>query len=101
MLLADRIRDREKFRHSTYFDWFFLLTLAGVALTGVLSELLRLGQVAQAMYGVYFVHLVLIFSLMLYAPYSKFAHLLYRTVAMAATKEGKSVNEVQVRRQAA
>lgn len=92
ILLADRFRDREKFRHSTYFDWFFLLTLAGVALTGVLSELLRLGQIAQAMYEVYFVHLVLIFALMLYAPYSKFAHLLYRTVALAYTNgSGKSV----------
>jgi len=100
MLLVDRFRDNEKFRHSTYFDWFFVLTLAAVAFTGVLSELLRLGQIAQAMYGVYFVHLVLIFTLLLYAPYSKFAHLLYRTVAMAATKEGKSISVVQVRRQA-
>jgi quinone-modifying oxidoreductase subunit QmoC len=83
ILLVDRFRDVEKFRHSTYFDWFFVLTLAGVAFTGVLSELLRLGQFAQAMYGIYYVHLVLIFALFLYAPYSKFAHLLYRAVAMA------------------
>ena len=101
MLLVNRFRDSEKFRHSTYFDWFFILILAGVAFTGVLSEVLRLGQVAQAMYGVYYVHLVLIFALLVYAPYSKFAHLLYRTVAMAATIESKSVSEVQVRRQAA
>jgi len=46
-------------------------------------ELLRLGQWARAMYGVYFVHLVLILALFFYAPYSKFAHLLYRTAAMA------------------
>lgn len=83
ILLVDRLRDCEKLRHSTYFDWFFVLTLAGVAFTGVLSELLRLGQIAPAMYGMYFVHLVLIFALLAYAPYSKFAHLLYRTVAVA------------------
>ncbi len=83
VLLAERIRDREKFLNSTYFDWIFVLTLAGVAFTGCLSELLRLGQIARVMYGVYFVHLVLILTLFLYAPYSKFAHLLYRTAAMA------------------
>lgn len=91
ILLADRFRDAGKLQHSTYFDWFFVLTLAGVAFTGVFSELLRLGQIAQVMYGVYFVHLVLIFALFLYAPYSKFAHLLYRTVAMACSNgSGKS-----------
>jgi quinone-modifying oxidoreductase subunit QmoC len=91
MLLVDRFRNGEKLHHSTYFDWFFVLTLAGVALTGLLSELLRLGQIAQVMYGIYFVHLVLIFALLVYAPYSKFAHLLYRTVAVAyANGSGKS-----------
>lgn len=70
----------------TYFDRFFLFTLAGVVATGILSELLRFTQVPVLMYPVYFVHLILIFALLLYAPYSKFAHLLYRTVAMAATR---------------
>jgi quinone-modifying oxidoreductase subunit QmoC len=79
ILLAERWRSA-----GTYFDWFFLLTLAGVAATGIGSELLRLAEAATAMYAVYYVHLVLILALLLYAPYSKFAHLAYRTVAIAA-----------------
>ncbi len=71
---------------STYFDWFFLAALSGVVFTGIAAELLRLAE-ARAMYGVYFVHLVLIFGLLLYAPYSKFAHLAYRTVAMARSRK--------------
>lgn len=71
---------------STYFDWFFLATLSGVVFTGIASELLRLAEI-RAMYAVYFVHLVLIFGLLLYAPYSKFAHLGYRTVAMARSRK--------------
>jgi len=85
LLVGDRIKDPVKRAASTYFDWSFLLALAGVVATGILSELLRLAQ-APVMYAVYFVHLVLVFALFLYAPYSKFAHLAYRTVAMAATR---------------
>ena len=81
--LRDPIRSR---RASTYFDWFFLLTLVGVALTGILSEIMRLAQFALLMYSVYFVHLLLIFALFLYAPYSKFAHLAYRTVAVRSAE---------------
>jgi quinone-modifying oxidoreductase subunit QmoC len=79
ILLAQRWRSA-----GTYFDWFFLLSLAGVAATGIASELLRLAAAGTAMFAVYYVHLVLIFALLLYAPYSKFAHLAYRTVAIAA-----------------
>jgi quinone-modifying oxidoreductase subunit QmoC len=86
ILLGDRLFDGEKRKASTYFDWFFLLTIVGVVFTGILSELLRLSQAVTAMYAVYFVHLVLIFALFVYAPYSKFAHLIYRTVAMAAAR---------------
>jgi quinone-modifying oxidoreductase subunit QmoC len=84
LLLTNRLRQRAA---GTYFDWFFLLTLAGVVLTGIGSELLRLDGAAGAMYAVYFVHLVLIFVLFLSAPYSKFAHLAYRTVAIAAARK--------------
>ena len=88
ILLRERIghtEDNEKSR-STYFDWFFLLTLTGVALTGIVSEIMRLAQFGLLMYSIYYVHLVLIFALFLYAPYSKFAHLAYRTVALAAAE---------------
>ena len=84
MLLANRIQDPAERAASTYFDWFFLLALVGVVATGIGSELLRLAKAVDVMYAVYFVHLVLIFALFLYAPYSKFAHFVYRTVAMAA-----------------
>jgi len=89
ILLRERIHgqsDRSEKSRSTYFDWFFLLTLAGVALTGIVSEIMRLAQFGLLMYSIYYVHLVLIFTLFLYAPYSKFAHLAYRTVALAAAE---------------
>jgi len=85
ILLVDRLSDPVKKAASTYFDWFFLLILVGIVFTGIASQFLRLGQTA-VMYPVYFVHLVLIFMLFVYAPYSKLAHLTYRTIAMAAAR---------------
>jgi quinone-modifying oxidoreductase, subunit QmoC len=89
MLFANRVGNPRNRGTSTYFDWFFLLTIGGVVITGVSSELLRLSQ-SSIMYPVYFVHLVLILALFLYVPYSKFAHLVYRTVAIAAVRAAES-----------
>ena len=90
IMLLERMSSREERGPNTYFDWFFLLTLAGIVLTGLLSEFLRLGKSATLMYPVYFVHLTLIFCLFLYGPYSKFSHFIYRTIAMAATWEKRA-----------
>jgi quinone-modifying oxidoreductase subunit QmoC len=86
LLIANRFKPETR-ATSTYFDWFFLLVLGSILLTGFLSEGLRLLQVETGMYVVYFIHLTLILTLFLSAPYCKFAHFLYRTVAMAATWE--------------
>jgi len=85
ILLVDRLKDPVKRLHSTYFDWFFLVVLTSIIFTGFISEFLREAQL-PIMYPVYFVHLVLIFMLFVYAPYSKLAHFVYRTIAMAATR---------------
>lgn len=52
LLLVERAADAVRRARSTYFDWLFVLTLAGVLLAGALSEILRLGQVSGPMYGV-------------------------------------------------
>jgi len=83
VLVAGRLKTSAARAAGTWFDWFFLLTLTGVVATGIASEALRIASAATMMYAVYFIHLVLILALFLYAPYSKFAHMLYRTVAIA------------------
>lgn len=84
LMLVQRVRDPVTRAASTYFDWFFGWTMAGVIFTGALIQFLRLAQSVPWMYVFYFVHLVLIFALFVSAPYTKFAHVAYRTVAMAA-----------------
>ena len=60
--------------------------LTAIVFTGFISQFLRLTD-TTIMYPVYYIHLVLIFTLFFYAPYSKLAHLVYRTVAMAAMRK--------------
>jgi quinone-modifying oxidoreductase subunit QmoC len=81
-MVWERLERREKAGISTYFDWVFLLGLALVALTGFMSEGMHYLRLVPHRHVAYFIHLVLAFAVLVYLPYSKFAHLLYRAVAM-------------------
>jgi quinone-modifying oxidoreductase subunit QmoC len=85
ILLINRFAKAGKAGMGSYFDWIFLLIVIGVGATGMLSWALRLADVSAG-YLVYYFHLVFVWSLFAYAPYSKFAHLFYRTTAMVFAK---------------
>src|SRR3984893_17607817 len=82
VFFVHRIVDGSKAGKNTYSDWLFLSILALTVLTGYANEALRLADLRYAAYPMYFIHLVLVFFLLVYFPYSKFAHLVYRTAAM-------------------
>ncbi len=85
VILLNRIARAGKAGLGAYFDWIFLIIVGGVGATGMLSWWMRLNEMTAG-YAVYFFHLVLVWSLFAYAPYSKFAHLFYRTTAMVFAK---------------
>ncbi len=74
----------------TFYDWFLLWEIAAVGITGLGSELLRWLGVPSLGYIVYFMHLVAVMMLFLYLPYTKLAHIAYRTTAMAFEKYRES-----------
>ena len=65
------------------FDTFFLSLVAAVVLSGIGAELGRLFLAPAVALAVYVLHLGAVLSLFLTFPFSKFAHALYRTLAMA------------------
>jgi quinone-modifying oxidoreductase subunit QmoC len=69
---------------TTAFDRFFLWVVLAVIATGVLTEVARFVAVPIILAcAIYLIHLAIVLTLFLTLPYSKFAHILYRTLAMA------------------
>jgi quinone-modifying oxidoreductase subunit QmoC len=68
---------------TTYKDWYLIYLAFGLGVTGMATELTRLAGWAGVTFAIYFVHLVFVWFLIAYLPFSKLAHLVYRTAAMA------------------
>lgn len=84
MLFINRLSTGDKLVGvTTAFDRFFLWVVLAVIGTGVLTEIFRFVAVDPMIgFSVYIVHLGVVLCLFLTLPYSKFAHILYRTLAM-------------------
>ncbi|MBU0673613.1 MAG: quinone-interacting membrane-bound oxidoreductase complex subunit QmoC [Proteobacteria bacterium] len=84
ILWANRSNTEESQGSSpTFYDWFLIGVIMAVGITGLGAELIRLLGIPSFAYFFYYMHLVSIFMLFFYMPYTKFAHMVYRTVAMA------------------
>jgi quinone-modifying oxidoreductase subunit QmoC len=85
-VITNRRKNAEKAGNGIYFDWLFISVITSIVITGILSEVLRLADIRVLAYPIYFIHLVSVFFLFAYAPYSKMAHMVYRTTALVFAK---------------
>lgn len=81
-IIKERQANAEKSGYGTYYDWFLIYLIAVVGVTGLGAWLFRLVGIRILAYPTYFLHLTAVFMLFFYAPYTKMAHMVYRTVAM-------------------
>jgi len=81
-LIKERQANAAKAGYGSYYDWFLIYVIFAVGATGLLSWLFRLVSIRILAYPTYFLHLTAVFMLFFYAPYTKLAHIVYRTVAM-------------------
>jgi quinone-modifying oxidoreductase subunit QmoC len=70
--------------------------IIGVAVTGMLLVFLRLADMSALAYINYFLHLTLVFFLLWFMPYSKFAHMVYRFVGLTYLKMHGRDNKPEV-----
>lgn len=80
LLIKNRMAKKDQVH--TYWDWALLGLVFGLGATGMVTEMARLGGSMLIANLTYFLHLILIWALFAYTPFSKLAHLVYRVVAM-------------------
>ena len=77
-----RFRDPDRVSVGSYADWSLLVTIVLVTGSGLATYAVHYIRLEPHRHAVYFIHLILVFALLVYLPYSKLAHLIYRTAAM-------------------
>jgi quinone-modifying oxidoreductase, subunit QmoC len=81
--LMIRSRLSKKDQVSAYKDWWLVGWALMLGITGMSVQVTRLLGLGGLSYTIYYVHLMFVWSLFFFIPYSKLAHLVYRTAAMA------------------
>jgi quinone-modifying oxidoreductase subunit QmoC len=87
LVIRNRQKNVEKAGKGGYYDWLFIYIIYAIMATGILSEVVRLSNIAVLAYLIYFTHLIVVFFLFAYAPFSKMAHMVYRATAMVFEKQ--------------
>ena len=83
MMIIRRWTNRDDVGGNGYVDYLFLYILFLTGLSGMLAWLTRwLIGIPMVAYINYFIHIVFVYFLLWYLPYSKLAHLFYRTMAL-------------------
>lgn len=82
LLTVRRVMQNPANHGSSYYDWYLLGIIWLVAVTGCLAQCFRLADCLHSAFIVYYLHLVFVWMLFAYLPWSKLGHLVYRTAAL-------------------
>jgi ferredoxin len=96
----DRLQKRDQIhKHSDLADWLFVGLLFSTALTGILLHLFRLLNLPMPTYTMYLIHLmVAVPMLVIEVPFGKWAHLLYRPLALYLSAVQARARELEASR---
>ncbi len=75
-------KKKESAKHSHHSDWIFLLLIVLAVLSGFVMDMFKSFNLPMAAYVAFAVHLVVVFDLLVSFPFTKFAHVAYRPIAL-------------------
>jgi ferredoxin len=82
-MMVERLRKSDvSTKHTLFTDWMFLALLLLTGLTGFFLEAFSYGSAAWLTDYALAAHLVVVFELLILAPFTKFAHAIYRPFAI-------------------
>lgn len=81
IMIFNRLVNKKVFGKSGYTDWLLLIAIAVLTLSGSLVEMARFANWNLA-YHLYFFHLVAVWFVIMYLPFTKLGHVFYRTTAL-------------------
>jgi quinone-modifying oxidoreductase subunit QmoC len=82
LMIRNRYQNKDLVGLGGYFDWTLISVLLLATFTGFVTEVLHYLRLEPHRHIAYFVHLALAFTVLVYLPYSKLAHMVYRTTAL-------------------
>ncbi len=82
LLTWRRLSLNRKYQTSSYYDWYLLGIIWLVALTGMGWPIFWLMDCIHTAFIVYYLHLVFVWMLFAWVPWTKLGHFVYRAVAM-------------------
>ncbi len=82
IFIYNRLFNKSTLGNSNYSDWLLLISIFLLTLSGIVVQFARFGDWNLA-YHLYFFHLVCVWFVIIYLPYTKFAHMVYRFIALS------------------
>lgn len=82
IFILRRLFNKDAIGKSNYSDWLLLISIFLLTISGTVVQFARFLNWELA-YHFYFFHLVSVWFVIIYLPYTKFAHMVYRIVALS------------------
>lgn len=92
LIVRDRMRETNSVL--TLFDWIFIVNMLLTVFSGIMSQVLRVADLAGAAFFTYYLHLIFVFYLLAYAPQTKFGHIFYRPAALVYARYAGRTREL-------